>query len=122
MFQLKSISPPLILVILIAAMFAACSKPAATDTVASAPPANAAATQSDQSSGIEVEIITLQPIEGAITATGKVLVAEDRTASIGPVHEGRIVNLYAGQGTVVRKGQKLADLESADIDEAEADF
>ena len=43
-------------------------------------------------------------------------------ASIGPVHEGRIVNLYAGQGSAVRKGQKLADLESADIDEAEADY
>jgi multidrug resistance efflux pump len=38
------------------------------------------------------------------------------------VHEGRIVRLYAGQGDVVSKGQKLADLESADIDEAEADY
>jgi len=32
------------------------------------------------------------------------------------------VRLYAGQGTRVRKGQKLADLESADIDQAEADY
>jgi cobalt-zinc-cadmium efflux system membrane fusion protein len=47
---------------------------------------------------------------------------EDRMANIGPVHEGRIVNLYAGQGSVVKKGQKLADLESADIDQAEADY
>src|SRR5205807_2632815 len=37
-------------------------------------------------------------------------------------HEGRIVKLYAGQGSVVRKGQKLADLESADIDQADADY
>jgi cobalt-zinc-cadmium efflux system membrane fusion protein len=43
-------------------------------------------------------------------------------ANIGPVHEGRIVNLYAGQGSVVKRGQKLADLESADIDQAEADY
>jgi len=41
---------------------------------------------------------------------------------IGPVNEGRIVRLYAGQGTRVRKGQKLAELESADIDQAEADY
>jgi len=41
---------------------------------------------------------------------------------IGPVNQGRIVRLYAGQGTRVRKGQKLADLESADIDQAEADY
>jgi cobalt-zinc-cadmium efflux system membrane fusion protein len=32
------------------------------------------------------------------------------------------VRLYAGQGTYVTKGQKLADLESADIDQAEADY
>jgi cobalt-zinc-cadmium efflux system membrane fusion protein len=43
-------------------------------------------------------------------------------AVIGPVNQGRIVRLYAGQGTRVRKGQKLADLESADIDQAEADY
>ncbi len=43
-------------------------------------------------------------------------------ANIGPVHEGRLVRLYAGQGSNVRKGQKLADLESADIDQAEADY
>jgi cobalt-zinc-cadmium efflux system membrane fusion protein len=49
-------------------------------------------------------------------------VPEDRTAVIGPVNEGRIVKLYAGQGSKVRKGQKLAELESADIDQAEADY
>jgi len=43
-------------------------------------------------------------------------------AVIGPVNQGRIVRLYAGQGTRVRKGQKLAELESADIDQAEADY
>ena len=79
-------------------------------------------TQPEQTQGIEVEIVTPQAIAGSISATGKILVTEDRTASIGPVHEGRIVRLYAGEGTVVKKGQKLADLESADIDEAQADY
>jgi cobalt-zinc-cadmium efflux system membrane fusion protein len=32
------------------------------------------------------------------------------------------VRLYAGQGSKVKKGQKLADLESADLDQAEADY
>ncbi|MBV9242439.1 MAG: efflux RND transporter periplasmic adaptor subunit [Acidobacteria bacterium] len=76
----------------------------------------------DQNNGVELEIVQMQPIEGSLTATGKVLAMEDRTASLGPVHDGRIVNFYAGQGSVVHKGQKLADLESADIDEAEADY
>src|SRR5205823_1432568 len=77
---------------------------------------------STQSSGIETETVAPQSIAGVIPATGKILVPEDRVAIIGPVNQGRIVHLYAGQGTRVRKGQKLADLESADIDQAEADY
>jgi cobalt-zinc-cadmium efflux system membrane fusion protein len=92
------------------------------------PPANSSASNGSptpaptQTSAIEVEIVAPGTIAGAITATGKILVPEDRVAVIGPVNEGRIVRLYAGQGTRVRKGQKLAELESADIDQAEADY
>ena len=71
---------------------------------------------------IETEVITPQPITGAILATGKILVPEDGTAIIGPVNSGRIVRLYVGQGSRVTKGQKLADLESSDIDQAESDY
>src|SRR5258708_1195563 len=121
MFQRKIISPILIASLFIAAICGGCTSsapPAASNT--SSQPANAPTSQ--QTSGIDVEIVTPQALEGSINATGKILVTEDRTASIGPVHEGRIVNLYAGQGSVVHKGQKLADLESADIDEAEAGY
>ena len=93
------------------------------------PPANSSASPnssptptSTQNSAIETEIVAPQSIAGLITATGKILVPEDRVAVIGPVNAGRIVRLYAGQGTSVSKGQKLADLESADIDQAEADY
>ena len=109
----------LIIFLLTAAICAGCSKSASPNTSANTPAANS---PSAQNAGIELEIVTQQPIEGAITATGKISVTEDRTATIGPVHVGRIKNLYAGQGSLVRKGQKLADLESADIDEAEADY
>ncbi|HXT63221.1 MAG TPA: efflux RND transporter periplasmic adaptor subunit [Pyrinomonadaceae bacterium] len=71
---------------------------------------------------IETEIVATAPFAGMVAATGKVLVPEDRTAVIGPVNQGRIVKLYAGQGTRVRRGQRLAELESADIDQAEADY
>ena len=93
------------------------------------PPAKSAAAPntspspaSTQNSAVEVETVAPQPIAGVIPATGKILVPEDRVAVIGPVNEGRIVRLYAGQGTRVRKGQKLADLESSDVDQAEADY
>jgi len=118
MFKHPIIRYLLLALIATAALSTACSRsappPAATTVVA----ANA----SPADSTIEVEIVQPTAIEGAIKATGKVLVMENKTASIGPVHEGRIVNLYAGQGSVVRKGQRLAELESADIDEAEADY
>jgi membrane fusion protein, heavy metal efflux system len=78
--------------------------------------------ESAQSHAVETETVTPQPIAGTILATGKILVPEDGIAVIGPVHEGRLVHLYAGQGARVAKGQKLADLESADIDQAEADY
>ena len=83
-------------------------------------PAQAPPSTADKT--IETEIVSAAPFAGVVTATGKILAAEDRTAVIGPVNEGRIVKLYAGQGTHVRKGQKLAELESADIDQAEADY
>ena len=78
--------------------------------------------ESSQTRAVETEVVTPQLITGAVRATGKILVSEDRVAAIGPVHEGRLVRLYAGQGSVVKKGQKLADLQSADLDEAEADY
>ena len=73
-------------------------------------------------SAIETEEVKPQAIAGSILATGKILVSEDRMAVIGPVHEGRLVRLYAGQGSTVKKGQKLADLESSDLDDAKADY
>jgi cobalt-zinc-cadmium efflux system membrane fusion protein len=88
---------------------------------ATSPGANSSPTPA-QSSAIVTEIVAPQSIAGVIPATGKILVPENHVAVIGPVNQGRIVRLYAGQGTRVRKGQRLADLESADIDQAEADY
>jgi len=105
--------------LLAAAGLSACGR-GSTAVVANV--ATAPSQAADQNNGVELEIVQMQPIEGSLTATGKVLAMEDQTATLGPVHEGRIVNFYAGQGSVVHKGQKLADLESADIDEAEADY
>lgn len=122
MFQRRTILIP---ALFLAAMFGGCGRSATSggsNTSPVNPPATAVTLQPEQTSGIDLEIVTPQAIDGAVSATGKIVVTEDRTANIGPVHEGRIVNLYAGQGSVVKKGQKLADLESADIDQAQADY
>lgn len=121
MFLQETVRTVLIFLALFSAVFSGCSRtnlpaePTTLNASDTAPPGS-------QNDGIEVEVVQSGLIEGAIKATGKVLVPEDRIATIGPVHEGRIVKLYAGQGSIVKKGQKLADLESADIIEAEADY
>jgi len=110
-----------LLIFMAAALCGGCRKSANT----SPPLASAQSTPAVQSAAdkaIETEVVASAPIAGVVSATGKILVPEDRTAVIGPVNAGRIVKLYAGQGSRVRKGQKLADLESADIDQAEADY
>ena len=110
-----------LLIFIAAALCGGCRKSTSTSaTLVNAPATPAVQSAADKA--IETEMVTSAPIAGVISATGKILVPEDRTAVIGPVNEGRIVRLYAGQGSRVRKGQKLADLESADIDQAEADY
>jgi len=110
------------LVPLIALVLTSGCKTAPTAANGSAGGPAATTAESASSHAIETETVTPQPIAGSILATGKVLVSEDLVAAIGPVHDGRLVRLYAGQGSVVKKGQKLADLESQDLDEAEADY
>jgi membrane fusion protein, heavy metal efflux system len=112
------VAPVLALVV----MCAACKKAPDTRSIAASGPPPATTSETSQNPSIQTEVVAPQLIAGAIHATGKILVSEDRVAAIGPVHEGRLVRLYAGQGSVVKKGQKLADLQSADIDDAEAEY
>ncbi len=120
MFEPRTRQGLLTLLFVIAFLCAGCSRSTPPPTNTSNAQTSASPAYATQS--IETEIVTPQTITGTILATGKILAAEDRTAVIGPVNSGRIVRLYAGQGSRVRKGQKLADLESADIDQAESDY
>ena len=110
----------LLLMISVTVLCGACKRSTPATNTASTQVSPGSQTAADKA--IETEIVTAAPISGEVTATGKVQAPEDRTAVIGPVNEGRIVKLYAGQGSRVRKGQRLAELESADIDQAEADY
>ena len=122
MFDRKIVPALLIPLLLMVWVYQGCSRTANAPSNLPSPQPSAATSESTQSRAIEMETVEPQPIAVTILATGKILVPEDRMANIGPVHEGRLVRLYAGQGSIVKKGQKLADLESADIDQAEADY
>src|SRR3984893_17175342 len=113
----------LLIPLLLIVVYGGCRKTADAPANPASAKTSAATSESEQQShAIETETITPQPIAGTILATGKILVPEDQVAIIGPVNQGRLVRLYAGQGSIVKKGQKLADLESADIDQAEAEY
>src|SRR5690242_8870210 len=120
MIHQKALHKIILLTLLSAIVQIGCSKTPPANSSSS--PNSSPTPASNQNSAIETEIVSPQSIAGVIAATGKILIPEDRVAVLGPVNEGRIVRLYAGQGTRVRKGQKLADLESSDIDQAEADY
>src|SRR5215510_3957284 len=107
MIQRKTLKTILLTTLLSAIVQVGCKQtPPATSSAANSSPTPASA----QSSAIETEIVAPQSIAGVVPATGKILIPENSVAVIGPVNEGRIVRLDAGQGTRVRKGQKLADL------------
>src|ERR1700681_3832552 len=115
MFSRRIVQSLLIPSLLMAAICGGCRKTANPPANSATPPAGTTTSASAQTHAIETEVVAPQPIAGIIRATGKILVSENRVAVIGPVHEGRLVALYAGQGSRVAKGQKLADLKSADI-------
>jgi len=119
MFHLRTVYALLFLTMVVA-FGGSCRS--STNTSASSANVQPSPAESAASHAIETETVTPQPIAGMISATGKILVPEDRVAVIGPVNQGRLVRLYAGQGSRVTKGQKLAELESADIDQAESDY
>src|SRR5690242_9067148 len=102
MINRKILQTILLLTLLSAMVLSGCNKtpPATSAATANSSPTPASA----QSGAIVTEIVAPQTIAGVIPATGKILVPEDHVAVIGPVNEGRIVRLYAGQGTRVRKG------------------
>ncbi len=64
----------------------------------------------------ETEIIA--PIE----ATGRVTINEDLTARVGSLFSGRILEVHAKVGDVVRKGQVLAKMHTHEVHEAEAEW
>src|SRR5262245_37963665 len=121
MYGRRKLDPVLLAVMVVAGLCGGCNRAASpTSTTANAQTSTPAAAAGERA--IETQTVSPQPIAGMIMATGKIAVPEDQVAIIGPVNQGRIVRLYAGQGSRVQKGQKLADLESADIDQAEADY
>jgi membrane fusion protein, heavy metal efflux system len=61
-------------------------------------------------------------LAGDLQVVGSVSFDQDHYAVVGPLIPGRVVKLRAGLGDVVRAGQVLADIESAEVGQAQASF
>lgn len=72
--------------------------------------------------GIEVADIVPRRQAQTLTASGRITVNEERTAHVGAYSEGRITEVMANPGDVVRKGQVLARMHSHDVHEAIAAY
>ena len=70
---------------------------------------------------VKVAPAELAKIAGDIQAVGTVAFHEDHYALVGPLVSGRISRLVAGVGDQVRRGQILAEIESAEVGQARAD-
>jgi membrane fusion protein, heavy metal efflux system len=89
--------------------------PAAPRTLALAPGAR-------EKNPVKVAPAELAKIAGDIQVVGTVAFHEDHFAVVGPLVAGRISRLLAGVGDQVRRGQVIAEIESAEVGQARADL
>jgi membrane fusion protein, heavy metal efflux system len=66
--------------------------------------------------------VGLVRLAGDIQVVGTVSYDQDHLAFVGPLVSGRIARLAVGVGDRVKRGQVLAEIESADVGQARADL
>lgn len=69
---------------------------------------------------IAVARVSRAPLAGELPLVGSVAYDQSRYAVVGPLVAGRVVALRVGLGDVVKKGALLAEIESAEVGQAQA--
>lgn len=72
--------------------------------------------------GLKTVAADLRPIETVVRATGIVKPHPDREAQVSSRVSGKVVGLFANTGDAVRKGQRLAEVQSAEIQKMQVDL
>lgn len=75
-----------------------------------------------KAAGIQMAKAEVRKETAALEANGQIGAADDRQARVGVRVPGRVSALKAGVGDVVKKGQTLATIESAELGRAKADY
>ena len=75
-----------------------------------------------QKAGIQVMEVQAREVPQYLTASGQIVMNEERTAHIGTYTDGRVTELHANIGDSVRKGMILARMHSHDVHETRAAY
>lgn len=81
-----------------------------------------AAPTGTQADAVSVAPVTRTRLAPDLQVVGTVSYDQDRHAVVGPLVAGRVVRLAAGVGDPVRKGQVLAEIESAEVGQARGEL
>ncbi|HXU61807.1 MAG TPA: efflux RND transporter periplasmic adaptor subunit [Polyangia bacterium] len=71
---------------------------------------------------IEVAPVSRTRMAGDLQLVGTVVFHEDHLAQVGPLVAGRVSRLVAGVGDHVKRGELIAEIESADVGQARAEL
>lgn len=75
-----------------------------------------------QQAGIQVEPVQRDRLHTLISAPAHILPTQEGIAHVGPMIAGRIVRLYVTEGSAVKTGAVLAELEAFGIAELKSDY
>ena len=79
-------------------------------------------TDERQNIGLKIVVADLRPIESVVRLAGIVKPHPDKEAQVSSRVSGKIVGLFAKTGDPVQKGQRLAEVQSAEIQKLQVDL
>lgn len=77
---------------------------------------------SQEKAGIKVASVQLRGVPEYLTASGQIVMNEERTSHIGTYTDGRVTEIHANIGDPVRRGTILARMHSHDVHETRAAY
>ena len=71
---------------------------------------------------IQTQTITQSDVPGVLRVAGRIALADDKTWRVGVRADGLVMEVYAGLGDFVKKGQVLARYHADEVREARAEY
>lgn len=75
-----------------------------------------------RASGVVVQAIQSSPLAETFSAPARAVAGLNGSSRVGALASGRVVRLYAAEGTAVRRGAALAEIESMEVADLQAAY